>query len=187
MLIKFLISIMLLSESAYCSDHDPYVEALHNKTYLKLPDGKEVNISYHSNRKEAHSKIRVFLRNKSQVLWDKTFENEFKEHWYQANFIPVTKGVFIEDLNEDGLPEIGIAIWGGGMASWESSAVIFSVERNALKFMKKQQINIEYSRSIYQTKADFSNSSYKCPVCEAKEYFYAQDKKAKLKNWPKYL
>ena len=181
---KFLISIMLLSQNVLCADPDPYVEALHDKTFLKLPNGNEVIISYHSRSEDAHSKIRVFIRNKGKILWDKTFVNEYKELWYQANFIPVIKDQFVEDLNEDGYPEIGIAIWGGGMASWASSAVIFSIKENALEFVRKQQINIEYSRSIYQTKADFNNVKYKCPVCESKEYFYAEDKKAKLEDWP---
>lgn len=185
MLIKFLIFTMLHSLNVLATDPDPYVVALHNKEYLKLPNGNEVLISYHSPTEDTNAKIRIFMRNKKNVLWDKTFVNEYEELWYQANFIPVTKNTFVEDLNEDGFPEIGVAIWGGGMASWASSAIIFSVKKDSLGFLRKQQINIEFSRSVYQTKNNFNDSNYKCPVCEEKEYFYSADKKAKLKDWPK--
>ena len=173
---------MLLSLNVLATDPDPYVEALHEKRFLKLPNENEILISYHSSTEDTNAKIRVFMRNKNKILWDKTFVNDYNEVWYQANFIPVVQDKFIEDLDEDGFPEIGIANWSGGMASWASSAIIFSVKENSLEFLRKQQINIEFSRSVYQTKNDFNDPKYKCSVCEPKEYFYEEGKKAKLED-----
>jgi hypothetical protein len=98
-------------------------------------------------------------------LWDKTFVNEHDELWYHANFIPVIKDEYIEDLNDDGFPEIGIANWNGGKAPCASSAIIFTVKEDSLQFLKKQQINTEFSRYIYQNQNDFKNPKYKDPLC----------------------
>lgn len=185
MLKKFLIFTIFLSQIVLSKDPDPYVEALHEKKYLKLPNGKEIIISHHSRNENDQGKIRIFMRSKNQVIWDKTFVNNYGEFWYRANFIPVIKDDFFNDLNEDNYPEIGIAIWSGGMASWESSAIIFSVKEDSLEFLRKQKINIEFSLFIFQRKENFNDHNYKCPVCEPKEYFYADGKSKKLNDWPK--
>ena len=161
--IKFLIYIMLLSLSAWATDPDPYVEALAKKTLLKLPDGREILISYFSSEDEM--KIRIFMRKKNKVLWDKSFIDAHNELWYHANFIPVVKDKFLEDLNDDGFPEVGIANWNGGKAPCASSGIIFTVKEDSLQFLKKQEINSEFSRQIYPTKNEFMNSKYKDPLC----------------------
>ncbi len=46
MLAKFLIYIMLLSLNVLAADPDSYVEASMKKKFLKLPDGREILISY---------------------------------------------------------------------------------------------------------------------------------------------
>ena len=166
---KFLICIMLLSLSVLAADPDPYVEALHEKRFLKLPNGNEVLISYHSHSEEALSKTSVFMRNKDKILWDKTFVNEYDELWYKANFIPLIKDKFVEDLNQDGFYEIAIANWGGGNAPCASSAIIFTLKEDSLQFLKKQEINTEFSRSVYKSKEDFKSLTYKCPACELKK------------------
>jgi len=165
MLVKYLIFIMILSLNVFAADPDPYVEALHEKRFLQLPNGNEILISYHSPTDETNAKIRIFMRQKDKTLWDKTFVNEFDEIWNKANFIPVTKDKFVKDLNDDGLPEIGIANWSGGKAPCASSAIIFTVKHDSLQFLRKQQINTEFSRSIYQKKSDFKNSKYRTPLC----------------------
>ncbi len=156
---------MLLSLSALATDPDPYVEALQEKRFLKLSNRNEVLISYHSHSEEAVSKTRIFMRKDGKILWDKTFVNEYDELWYKANFIPVIKNKFTEDLNDDGYPEIGIANWSGGKAPCASSAIIFTVKENSLQFLKKQQINTEFSRHVYPTKHEFNNPKYKDPLC----------------------
>jgi hypothetical protein len=156
---------MLHSLSAWAADPDPYVEALQEKKFLKLSNGNEVLISYHSHSEETLSKIRIFMRNKDKILWDKTFVNEYDEVWYKSNFIPVVKDKFLEDLNDDGLPEIGIANWNGGKAPCASSAIIFTVKEDSLQFLKKQEINTEFSRHVYPTKHEFKNPKYKDPLC----------------------
>lgn len=150
------------------ADPDRYVEALHEKRFLELPNGNEVLISYHSHSEEALSKIRIFMRNGGKILWDKTFVNEYGELWYKANFIPIIKDKFVEDLNGDGFDEIAIANWSGGKSSCASSAIIFTVKENSLQFLKRQEINTEFSRSIYTKKEDFKNSNYKSLFCEGK-------------------
>ncbi len=160
---------MLLSLNVLASDPDPYVEALHEKRFLKLPNGNEILISYHSHSEEALSKIRIFMRNSDRVLWDKTFVNEYDELWYKANFIPVIKDQFVADLNNDGFYEIAVANWSGGKVPCASSAMIFTMKENSLQFLKKQQINTEFSRSVYESKEDSKKSYYKCPACESKE------------------
>jgi hypothetical protein len=154
---------MLLSLSVLAGDPDPYVEALMEKTFLKLPNGREILISYYSSNEEM--KIRIFMRKKSKVIWDKSFIDAYDELWHQAHFIPIVKDKFLEDLNDDGLPEIGIANWNGGKAPCASSAIIFKVKENSLQFLKKQEINTEFSRYVYQVKNDFKNTKYKNPLC----------------------
>lgn len=161
---------MLHSLSALAADPDPYVEALQEKKFLKLPNGNEVIISYHSHSEETLSKIRIFMRNNDKTLWDKTFVNEYDELWYKANFIPVVKDQFLEDLNDDGLPEIGVANWNGGKAPCASSAIIFTVKEDSLQFLKKQEINTEFSRHVYPTKNEFNHTGYKDPLCRQRQY-----------------
>ena len=165
MLAKYLTFIMTLSLNVFATNPDPYVEALQEKRFLKLPNGNEVLISYHSHSEEALSKTRIFMRNKGKILWDKTFVNEYDELWYKANFIPVIKDKFADDLNDDGFPEIGIANWSGGKAPCASSGIIFTVKEDSLQFLKKQEINSEFSRQIYSTKNEFMNPKYKDPLC----------------------
>lgn len=148
---------MLQSLNASAADPD----LLNEKRLLKLPNGNEILISYHSPTTDSNAKIRIFIRNQRKVLWDKTYVNEYDEVWYQANFIPVVKGKFIEDLNDDGFFEIGIANWNGGKATCSSSAMIFTLKENSLQFLKKQQINTEFSSYVYRTKDDFKDSKYK--------------------------
>lgn len=156
---------MLLSLSVLAADPDPYVEALHAKRFLKLPNGNEVLISYHSHSEEALSKTRIFMRKSNKVLWDKTFVNDYNEVWVQANFISVVKNKFVEDINNDGFPEIGIANWNGGKAPCASSAIIFTLKGDSLDFLIKQEINTEFSRQVFQSKEDYQNPKYKDPMC----------------------
>ena len=157
---------MILSLSVFAAEPDPYVEALQEKRFLKLPNGYEVLISYHSHSEEALSKTRIFMRRNGKIFWDKTFVNEYDELWYKANFIPVIKDQFLVDLNDDGFPEIGIANWSGGKAPCASSAIIFTVKEDSLQFLKRQQINTEFSRHVYPTKHEFNNPKYKDPLCK---------------------
>lgn len=148
---KLLIFIMLLSQIALSKDSDPYVEKLRNKTYLKLPDGKEILLSYPLKYNEGvGEKVRVFMRSGSKVLWDKTFSEDFGTLWHEAYFVPIKKDTFILDINNDSIPEIAIAVWSGGNASEKSSALIFSVKDHSLEFFKQEPIAIEFTRSVYK-------------------------------------
>lgn len=164
MLRKFLIFTMLLSLKALATEPDPFVASLMNKTDLKLPDGKEIHITYFSLNDEM--RIRIFMKLKNKVIWDKSFIDSYDEVWNQAHFIPVTEDKFLEDLNHDGFPEIGIAVWNGGKAPCASSGITFTVRNDSLEFFKKQQINTEFSRQIYKAKNDFNNPNYVDPLCK---------------------
>ncbi len=154
---------MILSLSVFANPPDPYVEALIAKHSLLLPNGKEIRISYFTLDEDL--KIRIFMKDKGKVIWDKSFIDEYDEPWFQAHFIPVVKDKFTEDLNDDGFPEIGIAVWNGGKAPCASSGITFTVKNDSLQFLKKQEINTEFSRQIYKTKYDFKNPKYKDPLC----------------------
>jgi hypothetical protein len=166
MLTKYLAFIIILSLNVFATDPDPYVEALKEKRILKLSNGNEVLISYHSHSEETVSKTRIFMRNSGKILWDRTFVNEYDELWYRAYFIPVTKDNFIEDLNNDGFLEIGIANWDGGKAPCASSGLIFSIKEDSIQFLQKHRINTEFSRQIYRAKNDFNNPKYRDPLCK---------------------
>jgi hypothetical protein len=167
------------------------VQSLH-RSYLKLPDQREVIISYHPEHGEnGIFKIRVFLRQGSRILWDKTFSDDHDEYWIRASFMPVISRQYFSDLDDDGHYEIAISVSHGGMAVWNTPAIIFTVKETGLEFLKKQQTNEEFSEFVYRSKNDFKNPNYKCGVCKEKEYYYADGKKAPLSdprhNVPNYL
>jgi len=146
-----LIFILFLSQVAFSKNPDPYVEKLRDKTYLKLPDGREIIISYPLKYNEGvGEKVRVFMRSGARVLWDKTFAEDFGTLWHEAYFIPVKTDYFVADLNDDSIQEIAIAVWSGGNASQNSLALIFSVKDKSLQLFKKEPIAIEFARSVYK-------------------------------------
>jgi hypothetical protein len=156
------------------------VESLH-KMYLKLPDQREVIISYHPEHGEdGVYKIRIFLRQGSKILWDKTFSEDYSEFWTRASFMPVISRQYFSDLDDDGYYEIAISVSHGGMAVWNTPTMIFTVKEKSLEFLKKQQTNEEFSEFVYSSKDDFKNPNYKCGACKEKEYYYSDGKKAPL-------
>lgn len=166
--------ITLLSFNVVAEEPDPYVVKLWDKKYLKLPNGNEVIIARLTNFIDKHYGARIFMRNGKKVLWDKTYEETYTL-WVDANFIPLTPHQFIEDLNDDGLPEIGVATNHGGNNVGQNTSVIFTVKEDKLEVLKTQEINIDFSRSIYKTKEDFKNPNYKCPICFRKRLYIRQD------------
>lgn len=87
---------MILLEAAFSSNEvDQRFDKAQSlrKQYLKLPDQKEIIISYHSDHGEDGTyKIRIFSRRNGILLWDKTFDEDFNEIWARASFIPVIQG-----------------------------------------------------------------------------------------------
>jgi hypothetical protein len=157
--------ILLLSLNLFAREGDPYVEKLWDKHYLKLSDEKEIILVSLEALGGEPNYYRLFMRNGKKVLWDKIFTQEYGTLWNRANFIPLTPNKFIEDLNDDGFSEIAVATSHGGQAVWSNIAVIFSIKNDQLEFLKTFPINIEFSRSIYKTKADFNDSKFKCEFC----------------------
>ncbi len=60
--------------------------------------------------------------------------------------------------------------------------MIFTVKDTALEFLRKQQVNDEFSEHVYTSKEDFENPAYKCSSSIEREYYYADGKKAPLSN-----
>ena len=155
MLIKFLTFTIFLSTinlQAFAKEIDPIVEKLHDKKYLKLPDGKEIVLVRLYNEIGPSMHMRVFLRKKGVVLWDVTYNGEFDTLWADAHFHPLYKEEFSSDLNGDSYPEIAIAVWHGGHAMELSRAVIFTVKDDRLIPLKTRQNNYEFSRSVFKNK-----------------------------------
>ncbi len=144
---------------------DPVVEKLWDKKYLKTPNGSEIilaNMETHGGEANYH---RLFMRQGKKVLWDKTFSHEYGALWNRAYFIPLLPNEFIRDLNDDGFPEFAVGTSHGGQAVWSNLAIIFTIREDRLEFLKTFPTNVEFSRSIYDKKSDFSDPSYICILC----------------------
>ena len=154
MLRKFFLFIGLLQVNNFdlqAIEPDQYLKKLEAKRYLKLGDGKEIIISQPGTSDEDLVKKRVFMRSGNKVLWDKTFNSEQGEYiWQGAHFIPVVPGKFSYDYDKDGYEEIAIAVWHGGQSIASGSAYVFSISGDSLIFKKKEDINYEFSRSVYK-------------------------------------
>lgn len=77
-------------------------------------------------------------------------ENILYLYWQGAHFIPVVPGKFFYDYDKDGYEEIAISVWHGGQSIASSSAYVFSISGDSLIFKKKEDINFEFSRSVYE-------------------------------------
>lgn len=186
MLRKFLICIITLLEVALANDEvTQRVDKAQStrRQYLKLPGQREVIISYHPNHGEnGLYKIRLFMRRNGKVVWDKTFSEDFNELWTRASFMPIVKDHYLSDLNSDGDLEIAVIVSHGGNAVWNTPAMILTVKGTGLEFLKKQQVNDEFSEYVYSSKEDFKKFKYRCPFCNEPEYYYADGKRAPLSD-----
>jgi hypothetical protein len=186
MLRKFLICTITLLEVALANDEVTrrFDKAQSTRRqYLKLPGQKEIIISYHPNHGEdGIYKIRLFMRRNGNVVWDKTFSGDFNELWTRAAFMPVIKNNYFHDLNDDSNFEIAVAVSHGGTAVWNTPAMVLTVKDEGLEFLKKQQVNDEFSEYVYSSKKDFEDPTYRCFSCIEREYYYADGKKAPLSD-----
>ncbi len=157
MLIKFLIfTAFLLSVNlrSFAKEADPYVMAMHDKKYLKIPGGKEVILARLFNDIGPSNHIRFFLREKGKILWDVTYNGDFETLWADAHFIPLYNKEYITDLDHDGFSEIAVAIWHGGHAMEHCRAIIFTIKENNLAPLASHEINYEFSRSVFKNKGE---------------------------------
>ncbi len=158
--------ILLLSLNLWAKLPDPVVEKLWDKNYLKTSLGKEiilVRMEFHGGEPNYH---RLFMRQGKKIIWDKTFSQEYGALWNRAYFIPLVPDEFFLDLNDDGYPEIAVGTSHGGQAVWSNLAMIFTVKDDGLEFLKSFPINVEFSRSVYEKKTDFSDPTYLCRHCQ---------------------
>lgn len=158
--------IIVLNLNLFSKEGDPYVEKLWDKNYLKISNQKElILVSLETHGGEANY-YRLFLRSGKRVLWDKTFSQEYETFWNRANFIPLIPDNFILDLNDDGFQEVAVATSHGGNAVWSNLAVIFTLKNDKLEFLRTFPINIEFSRSVFDKKENFSDPNFKCKLCK---------------------
>ena len=155
MLTKFLIFTIFLLAIGFkiqAREPDPYVEELQNKKYLKLSNGREVILVRLFNEIGPSNHMRLFLRQKGKVLWDVTYSGDFETLWADSHFIPLYNKEFITDLNNDGSSEIAVAVWHGGHAMEHCRAIIFTIKNNNIVPLATQEINYEFSRSVFKNK-----------------------------------
>jgi hypothetical protein len=69
-------------------------------------------------------------------------------------------------MNNDGLLEFAVATSHGGHAVWSNLAMVFTLKKDQIEFVKTFPINVEFSRSVYEQKSDFHNPTYKCKHCQ---------------------
>jgi hypothetical protein len=130
---------------------DEFQKKLETKKYLKLPDGREILISQPGSTDKDLVKKRVFMRNKKEILWDKTFNSEYGDViWQGAHFIPVVPDQFYFDYDNDGFEEIAIAVWHGGQSPSSSTGFVFSLRGNDLVLLKEEPINYEFSKFVFK-------------------------------------
>ena len=144
------IMLLLSNITSAATEIDPVVKTFTDKTYLRMPNGWEIIISQPGKEASEIVKKRVFLRDRTAVLWDKTFGTDKDDSiWWKANFMPVVEGKFIHDIDGDGTEEISIGTWHGGNDITSCDAYVFSVKGDVLILKEKKTINYEFSRSTY--------------------------------------
>ena len=81
-------------------------------------------------------------------LWDRSYCTDFDLLWFHPFFVPVKPGQYEVDLNHDGLPEVGVAVWDGGNSPRPRLAIIFTVEQKALRPYGRVKYYIESGDSL---------------------------------------
>lgn len=90
--------------------------------------------------------------------------------------------MWTNNLNNNSDLEIAVVVSHGGSAVWNTPAMIFTVKDKGIEFLKKQQVNDEFSENVYASKEDFKNPIYECSFCHEREYYYDDGKKAPLSD-----
>jgi hypothetical protein len=137
----WLAGLVLLSIPRLTSAADGWIPL--DKKKIILADGREI----HAVRKGVNDHA-LTLQHRGVVLWERTYEEEYKRLWQHAFFVPVKGGRFAVDLDGDGKPEIAVATWEGGNHP-ERNALIFSVQKDRLEYRGNYPFNIEFSRSVF--------------------------------------
>ena len=156
---------MLLSLSIKAREADLYVQKLWDKDYIKFNSDELILVNLEAFGRQPNFQ-RLFLRRNKKVIWDKTFSQEYGALWNRAYFIPLVPDQFMIDLNDDGYTEFAVATYHGGQAVWSNFAVIFSLKNNQIEYQRTFPINIEFSRSVYESKANYLDETYKCKHCQ---------------------
>jgi hypothetical protein len=97
-------------------------------------------------------KLSLNTQNKNE-LWSQNYSQDFNSLWSWAFFVRVKKGMFVYDLNKDGLPEIAISTWDGGNAPYRP-AIIFTIkEKELVVFNVINEYPFESGEPVFQCKA----------------------------------
>jgi hypothetical protein len=107
---------------------------------LTLADGRKLVLK-HAQSEAACWEMSLRART-GKYLWDRTFCTDFDLLWLEPFFVPIKADRYELDLNRDGYPEIGVAVWDGGNAPMRW-AIIFTVEEKSLRPYGRKKYNIE--------------------------------------------
>jgi hypothetical protein len=112
---------------------------------LALADGRKLALR-HAGIEEACWDLTLTSR-ENKRLWGQTYCTEFDLLWLYPFFVPIKSDIFDVDLNHDGKPEIGLAVWDGGNAPMRW-AIIFTVEEQSLKPYGRIKYYIESNQPL---------------------------------------
>ena len=112
---------------------------------LKLLEGRKLLLK----RAGVHSHTLLLMQN-SNLVWKRTFEEEYDRLWDYAFFVPVKKGRYSVDINGDGNPEIAIATWDGGNNIAKRDALVFTVKKDSIKYLTRGKFNLEYGEYVFK-------------------------------------
>lgn len=108
---------------------------------LTLSDGRKIVLRH---ARDESACWEVSLRSPTdKYLWDRTYCTDFDLLWWSPFFIPIKSDKYEIDLNRDGKPEIGLAVWDGGNSPDPCWAIIFTVEEKSLKPFGRKKYDIE--------------------------------------------
>jgi hypothetical protein len=116
-----------------------------NDTEIRLSDGRVIEAV----RCGTHCHCLVMKRG-GMALRKQCYQEEFDRLWDYAFFVPVKAEKYVDDVDGDGNPEIGIATWDGGNNIINRYALAFSVKGDKLVYFGRRKFNLEYGEYLYE-------------------------------------
>ncbi|MCK5882322.1 MAG: hypothetical protein KAG61_01430 [Bacteriovoracaceae bacterium] len=137
------------------------------KKNLTIKKGVEVSIvKYDEIEYGTHRgwKSKLVLKVDSKIVYEKTSIIPKYDESYDFFLVPITKGKYVLDLNQDSFSEFAVAVEHGGNAP-STSATVYSVADNKLKVYKHAWYQQENGQEVIW---DYTKAPRKC-------YYTSQD------------
>lgn len=125
--------------------HAAYKPDLTTDVVIFLSDGRKLSLRNVGDRACYELSLSTQV---GHYLWDRTYCTDFGTLWLRPFFVPIKAGKYEVDLDHDGYPEVGVAVWDGGNSPRPRWAIIFSVEDKALKPYGRKKYYIESGDSL---------------------------------------